>query len=91
MQNDGLNSHFPYRIKHWRTTIWKSTGISKQAGVLGINFHVETKSPRFWKECQTAGIFVGALSVRAFAERENHKETPEPHENADCHLTIVWF
>ncbi len=23
----GLNSHYPHRIKHWRTTIWKSTGI----------------------------------------------------------------
>jgi len=30
----GLNSHYPHRIKHWRTTIWKSTSIHKRAGVL---------------------------------------------------------
>src|SRR5512142_3304479 len=26
-----LNSHYPHRIKHWRTTVWKSTGIRKRA------------------------------------------------------------
>ncbi len=30
----GLNSHYPHRIKHWRTTIWKSTGIRKREGAL---------------------------------------------------------
>jgi putative transposase len=30
----GLNSHYPHRIKHWRTTIWKSTGIRKREGML---------------------------------------------------------
>ncbi len=30
----GLDSRFPHRIKHWRTTIWKSTGIRKREGTL---------------------------------------------------------
>ena len=30
----GLNSHYPHRIKHWRTTIWKSTGIRKREETL---------------------------------------------------------
>jgi len=30
----GLNSHYPHHIKHWRTTIWKSTGIRKREGAL---------------------------------------------------------
>lgn len=33
-QKIGLNSHYPHRIKHWRTTVWKSTGIRKREDLL---------------------------------------------------------
>ena len=29
-QKLGLNSHYPHHIKHWRTTVWKNTGIRKR-------------------------------------------------------------
>ena len=30
----GLNNRYPHRIKHWRTTVWKNTGIRKRDCVL---------------------------------------------------------
>lgn len=30
----GLDVHYPYKRKRWRTTIWKHTGIRKKAGAL---------------------------------------------------------
>src|SRR5215469_14473704 len=33
----GLEVKYPHKRKHWRTTIWKRTGISRTAGTLSLS------------------------------------------------------